>query len=77
MRTKICVSRCIHHSFLEQWFDRYSIYFQYLSFSLSLLIFSRQALDFGPDEDGSSLPLHRTKYLYYNRAKHKEIPCAK
>jgi hypothetical protein len=36
------------------------------------------------DEDGSSLPLHRTKYLYYYcrtkylyyyfRAKHKEIP---
>jgi hypothetical protein len=32
-------------------------------------------LDFRPDEDGSSLPLHRTKYLYYYcRAKHKEMP---
>lgn len=48
---------CKPAPFLEQGLRGVVSSSQYLSFSLSLLIFSRQALDFGPDEDGSSLRL--------------------
>jgi len=48
---------------LELWLRGVVSLSRYLSFSLSLLIFSRQALDFGPDEDGSSLGLHKIEVV--------------